>query len=869
MGAGRRFFSLPWTSRSGSARNVEPAGDSGRDSEERLRRKYAAFRELLSLNNECLELIAGLQEDLRFIVPQLDVVGGRVSAIFEKASGAVGALEALAGLRYTQLTDALNEQRSEVERYIAACQELVTPKLSAWLTEFGMEAVSEVGGKAAALGEIKNKLGLPVPDGYVLTTAAYRQFCGIPLWESIRNAVRDLEVDDIEGLHSASARLAEMVLARPVPRAIEVAISERALTLKAGEMGLAVRSSAVGEGGERTFAGQFLSLINVPKDQVVEAYKQVVAGRFGASALSYRLSTGLLEVDSPMAVLFLPVIRARASGIMYTRDPGEPKNKVLWVTSTRGLGLEIASGRVPADLFIMSHRHPHAVLERHLVRKDEEITALAGGGLQHRKLEPSEADTASLEEGELQLLAQWGIRIEDHFGTPQDVEWAMDEQRNIWILQARPLALAEPAGSRRPRPRSEPVLSGGRTVFPGQVAGPAFLIEEVQDLSKTPEGALVFLRKASPEIVEILPRIAGLVAEWGNVTGHAATLLREFKVPSVFLMKGGFEQLKTGDPVSLDAVQAKVYAGLLWEARRPGTGSPDRRREQSADPIARRLLTLNLLDPSAFNFRPAGCKSTHDVLRFCHEKAVEAMFVVNDIELEQHQQRSRKLETTMPLHVYVLDLGGGLALHKPDSRQVSPPEIVSRPFQYLWKGLTHPAVTWKREMPASFSDVASVMAGSLSSQSSATRGFGERSYLLVADDYMNFNSRLAYHFSLVDACLSDAPSANYISFRFAGGGATRQRRGLRACFLEACLTHYGFQVDRRGDLLNAWFKKGPAEDTGARLDILGRLLVSSSQLDMYMSSQDVMRWYVRQFLDGNYTFQVPEEQEASDSAQKK
>jgi pyruvate,water dikinase len=825
-----------------------------------------AFRELLSLNNECLELIAGLQEDLQYIVPLRDVVGARVSAIFEKASETVGALEALTGLSYAQLAAALREQRNEVERYIAARQELVTPKLSMWLTEAGMESVSEVGGKAAALGEIKRRLGLPVPDGYVLTTAAYRQFCGIPLWQNIRDAIRGADVDNLEALHSISTGLAQLVMAQSVPRSIEVAISERALALKTGGYGLAVRSSAVGEGGEKTFAGQYLSLINVPKDQVVDAYKQVIAGRFSARALAYRLSTGLLEVDSPMAVLFLPVIRARASGIMYTRDPGDSRNKVLWVTSTQGLALDIASGKTPADLFILSRQPPHSVLDRHLARKDEEITALAGGGLQRRKLEPAEAEAPSLEPRELALLAEWGIRMEDHFGTPQDVEWAMDEERRLWILQARPLALAESQRGYRSRPRTQPLLAGGRTVFPGQGAGPACLIEDIRELHRASEGAVVFLRKASPEIVGVLPRVAGLVAEWGNVTGHAAALLREFRVPSVFLMSGAFERLKTGDPVSLDAAQAKVYAGLLWETRRSRKGPEEGGRERSSDPISRRMLTLNLLDPLAFNFRPSGCKSTHDVLRFCHEKAVEAMFVVNDIELERHEQRCRKLETNMPLHVYVLDLGGGIALQDPEQRVVSPFEITCRPFQSLWKGMTHPAVRWKREMPASLGDVASVMAGSLSSHSSATRGFGERSYLLVAHEYMNFNSRLAYHFSLVDACLSDTPSANYISFRFAGGGATRQRRSLRACFLEACLTHYGFQADRRGDLVNAWFTKGSAEHTSAKLDILGRLLVSSSQLDMFMSSQDVMRWYVEQFLAGNYSFQVSEQEEAPASA---
>jgi pyruvate, water dikinase len=862
--AGKKLVSM----RTSWLRRANRNAGSADVSEDRLKRKYLAFRELLTLNNECLELISGLQEDLQFVVAERDIIGAPVSAIFEKAYGVVGALEALTGLRYAQLTDALNDQRSEVERYIAACQELVTPKLSAWLTEFGMNAISEVGGKAAALGEIKHRLGLPVPEGYVLTTAAYWQFCGKPLWQAIRDAIRGADVDNLEALHSISARLAQMIMVQPLPRAVEVAITERALALKTGELGLAVRSSAVGEGGEKTFAGQYLSLINVARDQVVEAYKQVIAGRFSSRALAYRLSTGLLEVESPMAVLFLPVIRARASGIMYTRDPGEAKARVLWVTSTKGLGMDVASGATPADLFIMSRKRPYAVVDRHLVSKDEEITALAGGGLQRRRLETAEARTPSVEERELRLLTEWGIRLEEHFGTPQDVEWAIDDERSLWILQSRPLALAESHRARRSKPRAQPVLSGGRTVFPGQVAGPACLVEDAQGLDKAPEGAVVFLRKASPEIAEILPRVAGLVAEWGNVTGHAAALLREFRVPSVFLMSGAFERLKTGDPVSLDAVQAKVYAGLLWETRRPGTGTQDLSRDRSGNPVSQRLLTLNLLDPSAFNFRPAGCKSTHDVLRFCHEKAIEAMFVVNDIELEQHQQRSRKLETTMPLHVYVLDLGGGTAPRNSDGGTVSPSEVISRPFQSLWRGLTHPTVSWKREMPASFSDLASVMAGSLSSHSSATRGFGERSYLLVADEYMNFNSRLAYHFSLVDACLSDTPSANYISFRFAGGGATRQRRGLRACFLEACLTHYGFHVDRRGDLLNAWFKKGSAEDTSANLDILGRLLVSSSQLDMFMSSQDVMRWYVQQFLAGNYSFQVPEQQEAAILAKK-
>ncbi len=826
--------------------------------EERLRRKYTSFRELLSLNNECLEIMAGLQEDLQFAPPLLDVLAARVAAIFEKAAGAVAALARLTGIPQEILAAALNSQHHEVERYTAALQELSAPRLAAWLGEVTADSVDEVGGKAALLGEIRGRLGIPVPNGYVLTTEAYRQFCGLPLWKPIRDAVRDLDPNDLDAFHRIAAELTAMAMACPVPRAVEVAITERAAMLFKTSPGLAVRSSAVGEGGSRTYAGQFMSLLNVPPGELVEAYKRVVAGRFSERALFYRISTGLLEVDSPMAVLFLPVLRARAAGMMYTRDPNDPKSKALWITATRGLGLEIASGRMPADLFLVSRERPHDVLERSIARKETEIVLESGGGVTQRPLAPADSAEPSLAEEQLRLLAGWGVRIEEHFKTPQDIEWVLDEDGRLWIVQARPLALSGAAPARaKTRPKGDPILDGGRTVYPGMASGHAFLLEDVQNLSSVPEACILFIRRPSPEMVGVFPRIAGLVAEWGNVAGHAAALLREFRVPSVFQTEGAFAKLASGDAVSLDAVQARVYPGLLWPVRKTGHALIGERARQRHDPISQRLLALNLTDPAASNFRPSGCKSAHDVLRYCHEKAIETMFAVGDIVLEQELHRTKELDTEVPLKVSVLDLGGGLAMAEPGRPKVTPAEVVSRPFHGLWRGLTHPEVSWTREFPANLSDLASVLARSFTPQGDAMRPLGDVSYLLVASEYMNLNSRLAYHFSLVDACVSDTPSENYITFRFEGGGTSRERRSLRACFIEACLGHYGYQADRRGDLVNAWFRKALPEVMEEKLDILGRLLASSSQLDMFMTSRDVMHWYVRQFIEGNYSFRRP------------
>ncbi|MFZ0890020.1 MAG: PEP/pyruvate-binding domain-containing protein [Candidatus Binataceae bacterium] len=834
---------------------------------EGIRQKYARFRDLLGFNNECLEALVELQEDLRDVPPLRDVLGDRVHVIFDRAEKIVATLEKLTGKPQPTLMERLRAQRHEVETYTAACDELVTPRLSTWLSEIDSQAASEVGGKAAALGEVKNKLGLPVPDGYVLTTEAYRQFCGIPLWRAIRDAMREVDPNDLDALRAVSARLRDKVLACQIPRSIEVAITERARKLATHGLGLAVRSSAVGEGGERTFAGQFLSLINAPRDQVLDAYKRVVAGRFSERAMFYRLSTGLAEVDSPLAVLFLPVIRARAAGILYTRDPKDPKKEVLWITATRGLALDIANGAKPADLFVVSRRRPHRLVEQSIVHKQEQIVPEAEGKLAHKVLPSGESEAPSLAPEHLKLLAEWSVRIEAHFGVPQDVEWAVDEGGNCWILQSRPLVLAGTASTWAwSRPRVDPIIAGGHTVYPGRISGPAHLAKDAHDLSQIPEGSVLLMRTASPEIIEVFPRIGGLVTEWGNVAGHAATLLREFKVPSVFQMTGAIERVKPGDPISLDAGQAKIYPGNLWPPRQQEVVIPERYRNSRSDPISQRLLALHLLDPAAFNFRPRGCKSAHDVIRFCHEKAVETMFTLNQNESERGPHLCKRLLTPIPVNLRVLDLGGGLKMDDPDSPDVTPSQIVSRPFQALWKGVSHPGVTWTREMPASFSDLASVMAGALSSQNSAVRALGERSYLMVADEYMDLNSRLAYHFSLVDACVSDVPSRNYISFRFFGGGATQWRRRLRACFIEACLTHYGYLVERRGDLVNAWFKKAPTAETEARLDILGRLMACSSQLDMYMTSHQVMKWYVQQFLEGNYGFRMAEQTAARNGA---
>ncbi len=312
----------------------------------------------------------------------------------------------------------------------------------------------------------------------------------------------------------------------------------------------------------------------------------------------------------------------------------------------------------------------------------------------------------------------------------------------------------------------------------------------------------------------------------------------------------------SGKTVSLDASEAAIYEGELWPPRTDEAGLHGDHARRKRDPIGLRVLALNLLNPAALNFRQGGCRSVHDVLRFCHERAISAMFEVHDFVARAGPKAVKRLETPLPVNFFVLDLGGGVSGEAQGQRTVPPEAILSAPFQAFWRGVSNPNVAWRREAPPSLDGLASVIAGSFSSQAGPQRGLGEQSYLMVAPAYMNLNSRLAYHFSLIDASLTDVPNNNHIAFRFAGGGATQWRRNLRAAFLDAVLVRYNFQVDRRGDLINAWLKKASAEETAEKLDLLGRLMACASQLDMYMTSEDVMRSHVAAFIGGDYAFRT-------------
>ena len=820
-----------------------------------VRQKYQGLQSLLGENSRLLEIMADLEADLRFLPLGSASLEYQIRGLVEGTLLLIEDLNRLADDRYGGLYKAYLKIEREILQTLKTSTRPSPSRWAVFVGESGMGQEGEVGGKAARLGELKKIFPELIPDGFVVTASAYQKTISTAaLTAELRSLLDTLEVSsDQERFKSKAARIRQMIHQVPLPQAIEEAIRDFAQAHWPPSQRWVVRSSAVGEDGPLSFAGQFDTILNVPTPRLGEAYLKVLASHFNDRAISYRLSRGLTEVETPMAVLFLPLIEARSAGVLYTLDPGQPEGKQMLLSATWGLAAEMVGGQAPADLFRVDRNDPSRVIESEVSPKEKRLIPAGPNSLEWQENSPDDQRSPSLSPDEIHRLAVCALAVEEHFGEPQDIEWAIDQSGKLWILQSRPLVLGRPE-EERPLDQERPILSGGLTVFPGRAVAPVQVISTSEALPLLSPGTILVAPVATPEISAVLPRLAGFIAEQGQPTVHAATLLRELAIPALFGVHGATKKLSSGAMISLDATHRQVFSGVSWPEIRQRTlarlAKP--KTKHFASPLNDLILKLNLADPMARAFKPEGCRSIHDLIRFVHEKGVATLFEVGDQEAVKKRYPPRKLSSPVPLHILILDLGNALTPEALPRHEVSPEEIFSIPFQALWRGISNPRVSWAGRREVDLKGFASVMVSSLSQDMGAIRKLGDPNYLLVAPEYMNLNIRLAYHYAMIDAFVGPVLENNYVNFRFRGGGGNSPRRDLRACFLAEVLVQSGFHADRRGDLVTAWLRRYPQGPSEAGLELLGKLMGCARQLDMLMDNESTMLHFVERFLAGDY-----------------
>ena len=597
-----------------------------------------------------------------------------------------------------------------------------------------------------------------------------------------------LSPDNLEDLEEKSQAIQDMILKAQVPAALAGEILKAYQELEAKthpQVRLAMRSSAVGEDTEASFAGQYATELNVTRDNLLEAYKAVLASKYSPRAISYRLRYGLEDRDTHMCVAGIVMIDSRASGVLYTVDPSRPDSNLLKINSIWGLGEHLVSGEASPDEFYVDKK-TGSMVQRVIGRKAERLVNLEGGGTRLEAVPAGEQELPSLDDDTVLALARYGLRLEEYYQGPQDVEWAVDHQGNLYFLQSRPLGLIQSKPEPEALPQDFPdhpvLLSGGQAASPGIAVGQVYLAEG--DPSRPlPDDAILVARTASPDHARLMGKIKGIITDIGSVTSHLASVAREFGVPALFDAGQATARLSDGEPITLMADRATVYQGIVPEL---AAAAKPLKRHLFDSPLHRRMRTfldkvapLNLTDPQDPSFAPSGCQTIHDVIRFAHEKVVKEMFGLSGDAAEG--VISVKLTTDIPLVLHLVDLGGGLKAGLTTCDEITPDHLESLPMKAIWKGFCHPGITWKGTVALNVGNFMNLMARGVMTDSGNQPG-GD-SYAILSKEYLNLSAKFGYHFANLDAFLSDLPDQNYISLQFAGGAGTYYGKTLRLNFL--------------------------------------------------------------------------------------
>jgi pyruvate,water dikinase len=828
------------------------------DEQGNLRNKFAHFRRLLESNNQALVIMADMEEKLSgefvfdrgYLEIQTEKLGNNVSRMVDE-------LNCLTQDQFRELVLVNNAIQKAINDELEAVPAIPATPFVLPLSELTKGMASSVGAKMANLGEISNRLHLPVPEGFAITATAYKHFIEASgLADKLVDRLAQTDIHDLVSLEAVSQEIQDMIRQADLPPDLEEALRQAGQQFSGQR--LAVRSSAVGEDTDYSFAGQFATLLNMDASNLMTHYQEVLASKFSSRAIFYWKYQNFSVNDIPMAVGCLAMIPARASGIMFSLDPHAPENNTVIITAVWGLGKYAVDGLVSPDLYEMDKGNGHPLRQQRIADKKVALICSPEGGVTEIALSPDQTNTPCLNASQLQTLVDYARRLEIHFGRPQDIEWALDENGKIILLQSRPLRISraakEAANRGKPKIQAPPLLNFGIRAVGGVGAGQVHLFRQDDDLDQIPAGAIVVSRQPSARLVLVMDRLAAIITEVGSPTDHMTILAREFQVPTLVEVGGAMRVLHTGQVITVDADAAMVYPGIVSEllSRRPRRDEAWRSNPvfQKLRQILKIIAPLNLLDPHSPEFRPNQCRTLHDITRFCHEKAMDGMFAI-DVNQSIKAKGVSRLKMDLPINLFLLDLGGGLKVNKPG--EVEPEEITCRPLLAVLRGFHHPQVRWGGQVAVDLKGLVSVFANTLYDMGKADQDLGGKSFAFITNCYLNFNSRLGYHFGALDAYISEERNDNYISFQFKGGAANVERRERRAKLMSLILQDLGFKAQAIGDLVRGRLVKYSLIETEEILVKVGQLLAFSRQLDLALSSDAMMLRLFQAFKEEDFS----------------
>jgi len=437
-----------------------------------------------------------------------------------------------------------------------------------WLSEIGKNDIALAGGKGANLAELYNA-GLPVPPAFVITANAFLTFLKkANIRNKILEIVNSIDIENTAELEAKAKEIQKIIVSAEMPQQLKEEIIENYLNLSAtpenifaeGEpIFVAVRSSATTEDlSTASFAGQQETFLNIKgKEALLEAIKKCWASLFTARAIYYRAKRGFSHETSYIAVIVQKMINAEKSGVMFTINPITNNKDEIVIEAVFGLGEGVVSGSVEPDCYVINKKRLDLVQKKIGLKKLKFVRDKEGRTVKE-ELPEEEQKKVVLTNFELKSLANYGLQIEEHYKWPQDIEWAIENEK-IYIVQSRPVTTV---GKEIKKVEVEgKLILEGLGASPGIATGTVKIIHELKDLAKIREGDILVTRMTNPNMVVTMQKARAIVTDEGGLTAHAAIVSREIGLPCVVGTKIATKILKDGQIVTVDGTNGKIYEG--------------------------------------------------------------------------------------------------------------------------------------------------------------------------------------------------------------------------------------------------------------------------------------------------------------------
>ena len=456
-------------------------------------------------------------------------------------------------------------------------------KFIRWFEELGKEDVPLVGGKGANLGEMTNA-GIPVPPGFCVTAEAYKYFVenvkveeGKTLQEWIMDIIAQTNVDDSKQLQENTAKIRQKIIELPmlpeIAEEIERAYKELSQRFGKEAVYVAVRSSATAEDlPEASFAGQQETYLDVyGVDDVIDKVKRCWASLWTARATFYRAKQGFDHSKVYLSAVVQKMVNSEKSGVMFTANPVTNNRNEIMINASWGLGEAVVSGSVTPDEYIVE-KGTWKIKEKFIAKKEVMVVRNpeTGKGTVYVKvaeyLGPEWVEKQVLTDEQIIEVAKIGAKIEEHYGWPQDIEWAYDaDDGKLYIVQSRPITTLkeETTAAEAAETEEAEVILKGLGASPGIGAGRVVVIFDASEIDKVKEGDVLVTTMTNPDMVPAMKRASAIVTDEGGRTSHAAIVSRELGIPAVVGTKEATKKLKTGDYVTVDGTRGVVYKGIV------------------------------------------------------------------------------------------------------------------------------------------------------------------------------------------------------------------------------------------------------------------------------------------------------------------